>query len=172
MSHLSTSLDAESVASLYGRVRHFIGRSVPNEDEASDLAQEAYLRLVRFSESREIENPDRLLFRIARNLLKDRFRRWKTRSQYQAEVDFADLEQKKSDASGIALDRVIDAREQMRSVEEAILHLPERCREVFLLSRFGGLSYAEIAASLDISQSTVEKHVARAILACREALDP
>jgi RNA polymerase sigma-70 factor (ECF subfamily) len=56
------------------------------------------------------------------------------------------------------------------AVQEAINRLPPRCREIFLLSRDGGLTYAEIARSLEISVKTVETQMGRALKALRASL--
>ena len=47
--------------------------------------------------------------------------------------------------------------------------LPARCREVFILHRHENLTYREIAASLGISQKTVEKHISKAISQLQKA---
>lgn len=165
----SPSFDAEALACHYARLRNFIRRAISDEEEASDIAQESYLRLVRYGEGREVRNGEWLLYRIARNLIVDRFRRRSTHPEDAVEPER--FVSRPELASGIDPGRVAVARERVRRVEEAVLALPERCREVFLLQRFGGLSYSEIARRLSISQGTVEKHMARAILACREAVD-
>lgn len=56
------------------------------------------------------------------------------------------------------------------TLQKAISSLPQKCREVFLLSRERGLSHHEIARQINISQSTVEKHISRAIKSLRKAI--
>lgn len=69
-----------------------------------------------------------------------------------------------------SVERISLARDELRRVEKALAELPEKCRAVFMLSRFHGLSHAEIAAELGVSQSLVEKYVVRALLHCRTRL--
>lgn len=57
-------------------------------------------------------------------------------------------------------------------VARAIENLPEQCRAVFRLSRYGQLSYPEIAAQLGISVNTVKTQMARALHKLRETLLP
>ena len=52
----------------------------------------------------------------------------------------------------------------------ALRGLPERTRHIFLLNRIHGKSYSEIASLLDISSSAVEKHMMRALQACKSSL--
>uniref|UniRef100_UPI0035CB6BE9 RNA polymerase sigma factor n=1 Tax=uncultured Sphingomonas sp. TaxID=158754 RepID=UPI0035CB6BE9 len=62
------------------------------------------------------------------------------------------------------------ARDELRKVDEALAELPKKCRAVFVMSRFHGLSHVAIATELGVSQSLVEKYVARALLHCRARL--
>jgi RNA polymerase sigma-70 factor (ECF subfamily) len=64
------------------------------------------------------------------------------------------------------------ASELARAVEVAIASLPERSRQAYLLHRQHGMSYAEIAATMEITVKTVENHLGRAVLALRESLAP
>jgi len=57
-------------------------------------------------------------------------------------------------------------------IYQAIQDLPERCREIFTLSRFNNLKYSEIAEELDISIKTVEAQMSKAIRILREKLAP
>ncbi|MGB3464597.1 MAG: RNA polymerase sigma-70 factor [Cyclobacteriaceae bacterium] len=55
-------------------------------------------------------------------------------------------------------------------LRQAIEELPEKCREVFKLSRFEGMSHKEISAKLQISAKTVERHITRAIKALKSQM--
>ncbi|MGK6314134.1 RNA polymerase sigma factor [Neorhizobium sp. DT-125] len=66
-------------------------------------------------------------------------------------------------------DQIVAARERLNRIETAIAELPERTRKVFLLNRLHSCTYDEIAIALDLSYSTVERDIAKAILACRTA---
>lgn len=57
-------------------------------------------------------------------------------------------------------------------VEDAVNSLPPKCRNIFLLSRSGGLTYDEIAEELDISKKTVENQMTIALKKLRETLNP
>lgn len=62
--------------------------------------------------------------------------------------------------------------EMQAALRDAVASLPERCREVFELSRGQGLRYAEIAAALGISVKTVEAQMGKALRVLRERLAP
>jgi RNA polymerase sigma-70 factor (ECF subfamily) len=57
-------------------------------------------------------------------------------------------------------------------VREAVAALPERCREVFELSRVQGMRYVDIASALEVSVKTVEKRMGQALAELRERLAP
>lgn len=69
-------------------------------------------------------------------------------------------------------DSALRERELADAVEAAIHRLPERAREVFIMSRSGGLSYAEIAAALEVSVKAVEASMSRALRSLRTQLAP
>ena len=62
------------------------------------------------------------------------------------------------------------AHEEMAQLKDAIESLPGRCRAVVVLRKIEGLSQAETARRLNMSQSTVEKHVARGLRKIAESL--
>ncbi|MFC1225091.1 RNA polymerase sigma-70 factor [Pedobacter sp. BG31] len=66
---------------------------------------------------------------------------------------------------------ILEARELERIIDEKINQLPEKCREVFILSRKEHLSHQHIADRLGISVSTVEKHIGKALRIVRTHLD-
>lgn len=68
-------------------------------------------------------------------------------------------------------DRIVGGRQDLARLNAAISALPERTRQVFLLNRVHNCTYDEIAAALGTSYSTVEREIARAILACRASID-
>jgi RNA polymerase sigma-70 factor (family 1) len=57
-------------------------------------------------------------------------------------------------------------------LESAILGLPDKCREVFMLSKQDGLTYEEIAETLNVSVKTVEKHISTGLQKLKEKLAP
>ncbi len=131
-----------------------------SDADAEDLAQEALMRLVR--SPTQAANTEAYLLRIASNLLRDRFRRDRTHRQPLHDSFEARLHDLPSEEPGG--DRVYENKERLRLFLEALELLPPRCRQVFLLQRYDGLTYASIAKRLSISVSGVEKHMMRALL--------
>lgn len=66
-------------------------------------------------------------------------------------------------------DQIVAAREDLKRLEATIASLPLRTRQIFLLNRIRGCTYDEIAVGLEISYSTVEREMAKAIMACKHS---
>ena len=69
------------------------------------------------------------------------------------------------------LETQIESNERFQTLCRAVRTLPLQCRRVFILKKVYGMSQKEIAKYLDISQSTVEKHVAKGLSRCHEYMD-
>jgi RNA polymerase sigma factor (sigma-70 family) len=150
----------QAMDELTGRLRRYVRTRVSSREDAEDVIQEAYLRVLRYSAEHAVESQERLLFSAAKNLAVDSRRRHSVRQR--TAIDYAILES--SMRSWPPADEVVYANQRLRSVEAAVARLPPRCREVFWYNRVDGLSYAQVAAHLGISVSGVEKHMARACL--------
>ncbi|NWD87899.1 RNA polymerase sigma factor, partial [Pseudomonas sp. K5002] len=74
------------------------------------------------------------------------------------------------DNQGCEPQAALEAGNDLRHVEAALRSLPERTRQIFLLNRIHGRKYAEIAKAMGLSQSAVEKHMMRALEACKASL--
>lgn len=145
---------------LTARLRKFVRGRVASREDAEDVIQEAYLRVLRYSAEHEVECRERLLFSAAKNLAVDSLRRRTVRTK--TAMDYAVLET--TTHAWPNTDEVVYAGQRLSMAEAAVAQLPPRGREVFLLNRIDGLSYTQIAAHLGISVSAVEKHMARACL--------
>jgi len=154
----------------FERICCFIHEYVTDWEGSRELAQETF---VRFWEAREglEDNSDivALLFRIARNLALNflKHRAVVNRYQKQTEQQYLESQLNLTALMDMQVNRIFtgDFHEELH---QAITELPERCREVFLMSRNFGMSYREIAARLDISERTVENHISEALRKLRQ----
>lgn len=138
-------------------------------DDEGDALQETLIRLMRYRG----QPPGQLrplMYRIALNVLADRGRRLQSR-QADAHVsldgDFDALP-----SSELAHEQRVDHQQALLQVRAAILQLPPRCRQVYLLNRIDAMSYPQIARHCDISVKAVEKHVSKALRLLRASLHP
>lgn len=128
---------------------------------AADLCQELFIRLWRRRDV-QVENLDQYMMRSARNLAIDHLRTQNTQFKAEPFLVSEDIQTRQS-----MLEDAEDASRELDKIEEILRKLPERTRHIFLLNRIHGLSYTEIASTLDLSVSAVEKHMMRALQACK-----
>lgn len=132
--------------------------------DAEDVLQEAYTRLLGVQAlDRTPARARAYLFKIATNLVRDRFRRPEPTT---SEAALADAAADRSESP----DGIVDFEQGLDAVRRALLELKPRCREVFLLRTAEGLGYDEIAARLRTSKRTVEREMKHALDVCQERL--
>jgi len=131
------------------------------EAEADDVVQETYVRIAPYRDVAPIRRPQALLMRVASNLARDLLRRRVVRGRHVQEAANG------PDPVGSATDNPL----QDLLVKEMILSIPEAYRDVFVLSRFGGLTYEEIATRCDLSIKSVEWRLSKAIAHCTKRLE-
>lgn len=149
----------------HGRLMSFLRRRMRSEEDAADVAQETYTRLLQSYEHDLLpETAVTLIFRIATNVANDFSRRRKSHhATDHCSVDLVPL------ASGEpSLERRLHAQQQLERLYEAIESLAPRCQQVFLLNRVDHMTYPEIARHCGISTSMVEKHITKALAILRE----
>ncbi|MFL6547262.1 MAG: RNA polymerase sigma factor [Povalibacter sp.] len=140
-------------------------RRLHSAQQAQDLAQEAYLRLLRVEHSELIRQPRAYLYRIALNLVTEfRLRARRDPVTYDSEA-LAEIAEKIGDEPSDEGERAADAEQ----IELLLEQLPPLYRAIFVLRKRDGLSYPEIAQQLGISVHTVKKYLARAVARCRHA---
>ncbi|KGB53905.1 ECF subfamily RNA polymerase sigma-70 factor [Sphingopyxis sp. LC81] len=128
-------------------------------EEAEDALQSAYERLLSQPPAQKVENVEAFLVHVAGNIAIDAHRR----KNFQSDRPFEEIFDSIPDSAPLQ-DEVIEARVRLRHVEQGLQQLTPRTREVFLMHRLDGFKYREIAERLEISQSAVEKHIAKAVL--------
>jgi RNA polymerase sigma-70 factor (ECF subfamily) len=153
------------------RIQGVIYRIVGNHDEARDLSQEAFLKAYRalgtFKQEARFSS---WLYQIAINATRDRLRRRRRRQ----DLSLDDVEERSEtslrDAGPSALD-LIESSDLSRVVAAAMAALPEEQREVVILKEYEGLTFPEIAETLDVPLSTVKTRLYRGLGQLRVRLE-
>jgi RNA polymerase sigma factor (sigma-70 family) len=147
-------------------LQKYLRKFTSGAEDVEDLVQEAYVRVCALPDGQAVDSPRALLFRIARNLAVDRARQRVSR----ATDDVADFEPLHVSSEEAEPDEQADLRRRFESFCAAVDSLPPLCRRVFVLRKVYQLSHAEIAQVLGLSHSTIEKHVAKGLVRCRDKL--
>jgi len=150
------------VARWEDRIRGAAYRFLGSDEEARDVAQEAFLRAYQaigtFKKEARFSS---WLYQIATNLCRDRLRRRKTR----ATVSLEALEESGPvmvETRPGAHERLLQ-RDLARAVRRAVEELPEEQREVVILKEYQDLTFLEIAQALDVPVSTVKTRLYRGL---------
>lgn len=136
----------------------FLQRRWPHRDELHDLRQETYARVYESAGRSRPLQPKAFLFATARHLMTDRLRRSRVVS-IEPMGDFESSNVYLIDE--VSPERWTGTRQALKRMVEALDRLPDRCREVVWLRRVEELSQKDVARRLEISEKTVEKHLAK-----------
>lgn len=146
----------------------YLCRRVADREAAADLTQEALLRLVKYRDGPQAEDRRWLLFRIARNLVLE-YRRTQSRRHADQHISLDDVVPLRMESP--AMEVMADTHQLLEQLfTHTLVNLPSKCRLAFLLNRLHGLTYPQVAARMRISVKMVEKHITRALAACRLAI--
>lgn len=159
------SLVAEHQRMVFQLGMHLLG----DQDEALDLSQEVFLRVFRTIRGFRGQSALRTwIYRIAINQARNRQRWWKRRHRSeQVSLDEHIINHGEMPSSdGGSPDRLLRQKETSELIWSALDHLPFDQRTAIILREIDGLSYEEIAYSLDVAIGTVKSRLTRA----REAL--
>lgn len=151
--------DMSLVFSTHGTaLRSYLQHRLGDGHTASDLVQDVFLNVLERPDT-SINDIRGYLYAIARNLLINHCKREARRRTVslvpEAFTQLADDQPSPEDAAG--------SRLQLERVQALVRELPPRTQEIFILNRIEGLTYAEVARELGISESSVQKHLALVI---------
>ncbi len=147
----------------FDAVRNYIWYRSGDAELASDIAQEAFLKLWEKQDKLYHKNHKALLYKIAGDLFVSHYRRSKLSLQFSTQAQASQHVSTPEDE--------IYFDELKKRYEKTLTRMPEKQRIVFLMSRMEQLKYAEIAQNLGISQKAVEKRMTKALIFLRKELN-
>ena len=154
---------SDRVASLFtdyaDELQAYLARRLNDRLLAADLVQDIFLRVAEKADIGSQENVRAYLYKVATNLVIDHERRAARRANI-LHSD-AGMDQVADDQPGSQ--QILEDRDRLARVQEAIRQLPTLSQQIFHFNRVEGLSYSEVARRLSISESSVQKHLARAL---------
>lgn len=150
----------------YKELVGYFSKSLGDSEHAKDIVQETYLRISAMGErSNAILEPRAFLYQTAKRIIIDE---WRKNKEYTT-VALNEAEQM-SHSYEEPLEHLLSSS-RMKILHHTINSLPPRCQEAFRLHKFEGYSHKEIAIKMGISKNAVEKHIIKALLACKQSLD-
>lgn len=149
----STQLIADSYTSYHHSVYLYICHKINSKEEAEDLSQDVFLRLMDYKPMLRRDTVKYFLFTIARNLVTDYLRRYYRRQEISSYLyDIAEQISNETESQIITND--------LRMHEERKLRLlPQQRRKIYEMTRFEDKSVTDISLELNLSRRTVENHL-------------
>lgn len=148
----------------HGWLQGWLRKRLGDRERAADLAQDTFLRLLVTRRLPELGEGRCYLAQIARNLVIDQWRRQRIEQAYlDTLIALPEPETPSLETRAMII-------ETLMQIDAMLDAMPSKVREAFLLSQFEGLDYAEIAERLQVSVSSVQKYMTRAIAACYQVL--
>jgi RNA polymerase sigma-70 factor (ECF subfamily) len=143
----------------------FAGSKLYNLDDAKDILHDLFVKLWENRGQIHINsNLQSYLFAMVRHRIVDKIRKNITREEY------AFMLQSLTTANQYNIDKQVEAKELRQTIENSMLQLPARVKEIFKLSREEGLSNREIAEKLNLSEQTIKNQISAALKHLRKSL--
>ncbi|PQA86376.1 RNA polymerase sigma factor [Hyphococcus luteus] len=145
-------------------IRRIVGKYRSNPSDIEELVQETFLRAYAAELKAEIRQPEKFLYRIAKNLSISRaIRKENSTTQFVGELSEMEVF---ADDGQVSQEDHLDARQRLAVFAEALESLSPELRETLIMRRIEGLTVPKIAMRLDLSVSAIEKRLAKAIVDC------
>ncbi|WP_242203483.1 RNA polymerase sigma-70 factor [Aestuariivivens insulae] len=154
----------------YDLLLQIVRQYVPSIEDAEEVLQDVFMKVWHnFDKIDMNKNVTGYLFKITRNTCLDFLRS----KRHALALETNSLQQKNllnfhaltNDTASTIIKNELEAL-----INESIESLPERCRLVFIKSRFEGMKHKQISSELDISNKTVENHISKAIKHLKQSL--
>lgn len=140
-------------------------RRLDNSEDAADLAQDTFLRIIKRQEALHFEQPRAILTTVAKGILFNWYKR--------QEIEKAYLEalENRPEEYEISPEQTVEAIEALLLISQLLDQFGERERQIFVWSQLDGLSQIEIASRLNISTRTVMRDLTKVLSKCLSIIE-
>lgn len=150
----------------YKELVGYFSKTLNDTEAAKDVVQETYLRISAMGERADaVLEPRAFLYQTAKRIIIDEWRK----NKHFTSVALHEAEHVSHEHEE-PLEHLLSSN-RMKTLHQTINALPPRAQEAFKLHKFDGYSHKEIAEMMGISKNAVEKHIIRALLACKQSVD-
>ena len=153
----------------FPRLNDFAKNVVKDDGISQDIVQEVFVKLWENRTEIESINIEAYLFKLVRNRCIDYIKHLKVVNNHLLKIQVDSKYEELYRIDFIGNEPYVLIEEELKTkIEKTIQSLPDRCREVFVLSRIEGLKNKEIAEKLNINIKNVERHLNRALQSFRK----
>lgn len=145
----------------------FFYRRIRTKSDAPDLAQEVYVRMLRVRDEQAIRNPERYLYTVASNLVKEHAVLDRVQA-LSVDLEGASIQQQLGELP--TFDAELDVTKRVARLRAVLAQLSPKCRAAVVLQFRHGLTYEEIGERLDVSPHMVKKYLAQGLAHCRRRM--
>ena len=148
----------------FTRLNDFAKNVVKDDGISQDIVQEVFVKVWENRAEIESLNIEAYLFKLVRNRCIDYIKHLKVVNNHLQKIQVDSKYEELYRIDFIGNEPYVLIEEELKTkIEKTIQSLPDRCREVFILSRIEGLKNKEIADQLNINIKNVERHLNRAL---------
>jgi RNA polymerase sigma factor (sigma-70 family) len=137
-------------------LRNSLHRYPSPREDIEDAIQETFCKVLQGGQIKKMDNPGAFLYKIARNILIDRYRKRRLEKNVNDNYHLNSNDESREEM-------FLEYGEMTIAYQKALSDLPGKCRQVFLMRRYDGLANSEIAEKLGISIRMVQKHMIKAL---------
>jgi len=162
----------QQLSALFSRYRRTLARVVARivrPQDIEDIVQETYVRIYQAAQRQQIHHPKSFMLKTARNLALNHVGSADAMSHLASTLLDIDSDEDMDmwhNTISEPLEATAQTEEEFLMFCRAVCELPVQCRRVFVLRKVYGQSQHDVANHLGISEATVEKHVAKGVVAC------
>lgn len=144
----------------------FFNKRAQSHWDAEELTQEVFCKILKRDDLERRDNIEAYVYTIAWSVLRDKTRSDKVRRR----SNHIAFDEEQVNSGTIPVEQVLDSRQQYLRLIKTLQQLSTKTRTIFLLNRYEGITYSEIANRYGITTSAVEKHMMKALTSIRENL--
>ena len=168
---MSTDNKEDYVRDIYLQHREELCHYIVNKcgvkfSEAEDIVHSAFARFVAMESPFSVENPRAFLYTTSYNIAIDVKRHNQVQNRYEQAV----VDNDAAIVTALGPEQEVEGKQRVGIISRALWGMPQKRRQLLMMSRFDGLSYAEIARQVGLSETVVRKHVSNALADCHKAL--
>ena len=145
-------------------LRQYLMRFLVRSQDIEDVMQEAFLRSYNAEISQNIKSPKSFLYKVAKNIALSEI----SRKSYQLASHIEDFDELEVIDSKRDVEQQAQIDQELQCYIRGLQALPPQCQRVFVMCKVYGFSHKEISKRLNISISTVEKHLVKGLQRCHQ----